>query len=40
MYWKYPGSATVSLWVPLGSSRHTLGALQTLYKRAMWKGLI
>ena len=28
MYWKYPGSATVSLWLPLGNSRHVLGALQ------------
>lgn len=40
MYWKYPGSATVSLWDPLGSSRHTFGALQILYKRAMWDALL
>lgn len=40
MYWKYPGSATVSLWVPFGSSRHTFGALHILCKRAMWEALL
>lgn len=39
MYWKYPGSATVSLWLPLGNSRHVLGALQIWYKRAICDAL-
>jgi hypothetical protein len=36
---KYPGSATVSLWLPLGKSRHVLGALQIWYKRAICDAL-
>lgn len=40
MYWKYPGSATVSLWLPLGSSLHTLGSdLHTENSRFMWDAL-